>query len=266
MKSSIFLISMLCCGACSSFLVPLTYNFQNDNNTSLLSEYDSVTVIAQNIEMKGGYLVFDVEVNNRSDQPIEVIPEHMCYYASPAEFRTVDSTEDVYAATLYYQNEFNYKENAMRPKEVAAFFKDRFNAKQGVGIALLLVGAGLVIHDVAKDVEDAGKTEWTAADAKKAYKRDVLTASSLTAIDVANESLAAAAYKDDMESRFLPDELFPQTTLAPGNSFRGKVFFRKKENKPYYRLVIPIGNTDYFFDFRKPISEEKLILKGLRRN
>ena len=254
---------MVILGACSSrILVPLTYRAQTDNNTALISEYDSVSVMVQNIAVKGGYMVFDMEVSNQSDRPIEVIPEHICYYASPGAFQPVDSTDDVHVVTLLYQNEFNYKEQAMRPGEVEAYFLKRLRVKQGVGVVLLLAGAGLVIHDAVQDEQDISQQEWTKSDAKKAVTRDVLTAASLVAIDVAGESLEASAYQDHVELRYLPDELFPQKDIEPGHSFRGKVCFLKREAHKYYRMIIPIGNADYVFDFRKPTPEEKMKLRA----
>lgn len=262
MKSLLFLSIVLLSACTSRFLVPLTYDFPTNRGTALVSELDSVRVMVENIELKGSYLVFDMEVNNRSWEPVEIVPEHICYYASPDAFKTLDSLEDVHALSMFYQNEFNYKERAMRPSEVEAYFLERLKTKQGVAIVLLLAGAGMVVHDAVQDAQDANKVEWTASDAKKAAARDGLTVASLVAIDIANEGLAASSYRDNKEMQYLPDELFPQKTIAPGDSFRGKVFFPKKEAHQHYRLIVPIGNTDYVFDFRKLTPEEKMKLQA----
>jgi hypothetical protein len=263
MRSITFLFAMVCLEACSpGMLVPLANDAPSAGNMALISEYDSVSVMAQNLEVKGGYLIFDVEINNRSEHPVEVIPKHVCYYASAGPFQAVDSVEDVHAASLFYQNNFNAKEWPMQPGEVEAYFEERIKVKQGIGFALILAGAGLVIHDAVQDAQDANKLEWTPSDAKKAMTRDVLTASGLVAIDITGEGLATAANKDGVEIQYLPDELLPQKTIAPGQSYRGKVFFRKKENYKYYRMIVPIGNTDHVFDFRQPTSEEKLSLNA----
>ncbi len=259
MKNAVLLLSLLLFGACSSgYLVPVTYHPYAGNGMALSTELHSVHVTTENIEVKGAYMVFDMEVQNGSAIPVEIIPQHIMYYASPVAFQPVEEhTEDIHALSMFYNKTFNYKEKAMRPKEVEKYFQERIKAKASLTILLALAGAGMVIYDAAKDSEDFYKTEWTTADEKKAVTRDVLTASSLVAIDIAGESLAASARKDNEEARFLPDEIFPHTTIAPGHSYRGKIFFPKQEANKYYRLIVPIGNTDHVFDFRKTTTEEK---------
>jgi len=263
MRKAVLLLSFFLLGACSSgYLVPVTYHPYANNGMALSTELDSVLVTTENIEVKGNYLVFDMEVQNSSKIPVEIIPRHIIYYASPVAFQPLEEhTEDIHALSMFYNKAFNYKEKALRPKEVEAYFKERIKAKASLTILLALAGAGMVIYDAAKDSEDFYKTEWTTSDEKKAVTRDVLTASGLVAIDVVGESLAASARKDNEEARFLPDEIFPHTTLPPGHSYRGKVFFPKQETNKYYRLIVPIGNTDHVFDFRKPTPEEKMAIK-----
>lgn len=265
MKSLLFLCVIVSTACSSRLLVPLTFNAQIDNSPVMASEADSVQVIVENLEVRGSYLIFDMEINNHSDIPIDMRPDYIWYYASPDQFKPLNDTfEDVHGASMFNitRDGFNYKQRAMRPKEVEAYFVNRAKTKQGIGVLLLLAGAGLIINDAVKDSEDASKTEWTASDVKKAETRDVLTTASLIAIDVANESLAAATYDDDTESQYLPDEIFPQKTIAPGHTFRGKVFFRKQEFQQFYRLIIPVSDTDFVFDFRKATLDEKTKLKA----
>jgi len=264
MRKAVLLLSIFLFVACSSGrLVPVTFHPQERSGTALLTEESNVYLTAENIEHKPSHMIYDLEVQNQSNEHVEIIPEHILFYASSSPFKPLnDSTEDVHALSMFTKKSFNYKERAMRAGEVERYFHERIKAKQTLGVLLVLVGAGLAIHDAVQDENDYYKNEWTAADANKAFARDVATATGLMAIDIVGEGLANSAQKDNVEAQYLPGEIFPHTTLAPGDSYRGKIFFQKKESYKYYRIIVPIGNADHVFDFRKATVDEKPALSN----
>ena len=113
-------------------------------------------------------------------------------------------------------------------------------------LLVALAGAALTIYDAEKDEEDSKKEKLSKKDKNEAIARDVLVSVAVTASDFANEAVEEAKH-DEYE---VPYDLFPESTVQPGGSVRGKIFILK-ETYRYQRIVVPVGNIDYVFDFRR---------------
>lgn len=123
----------------------------------------------------------------------------------------------------------------------------KIKEKRAFAVLFAVVGAGLAIHDAVQDSEDSQKETWTKEDEKKSAGRDLLVSAALIASDIARES----SYEAEDESQYIPYELFPECKISPSSSMRGKIFIPKESSYRYSRVVVPIGNTDYVFDFKR---------------
>jgi len=230
-------------------LVPLSYN-KNDVPTSIAQtiETDEAIVILEYIELKYGHYIFDLEVINHSPNTINAAPQRISFYASPKLFTPISSSIDnVHAVSASNSALLMKRQFANNPSETRKLFEEKVNSKASFSIFLAVIGVGLVIYDAAKDSEDAQQETWTKKDENKAIGRDMLVSIALTASDVAESAVYQAEYEHD----YLPYELFPECTLKPDKSVRGKIFIPKEYAYRYSRVIIPINNTDYVFDLKR---------------
>lgn len=264
MKSLLYLSVFLALVSCSpQALVPFEYNSEIDRDPVSVVEANGLTVYMENIERKADLLVFDLEIVNDSKKPISINHPELYYYAGQEQFHAISDTatidiKNAYATPLQKMN----RQYAMSSHSVESYYKRRAGNKKAMGIFLFALGAGLIINDIVKDGEDAAKAVWTETDANRAVSRDILTAGSLLAIDIIGHETAREEYDAHEDLHFLPYEMFPEQWVAPGKSVRGKVFFRTNQGLKYYRLILPIENTDYVFDFRKRKSADRRKLRA----
>lgn len=246
MKPSFFLLflSLLFFTCCTRSLVPAWFDKKHNPNRHLYVESDGLTVIVENMEANGLHLVFDVEVINRTPFPVHVLPDRMYCYASDAPFPygMQDNSSGEYEQGLA-------KNYAMAEKEVSDHFELMIKKQKRASLAMGLLSAGLIIFDVAMDAKDVNTGEWTKKKADNAMIRDVVTMSSLAVMDMAQQVTYTTAEKKGEDLFFLQDEILRPEVLFSGGSCRGKVFFPKSGGQ-YYKLIIPVGNTEYAFDFR----------------
>jgi hypothetical protein len=71
----------------------------------------------------------------------------------------------------------------------------------------------------------------------------------LAAMDMAQQVTFTTAEKKGEDLYFLQEEILRPEILPSGGSCRGKVFFPKSGGQ-YFKLIIPVGNTEYAFDYR----------------
>ena len=264
MKSLFYLALFMALVSCSpQALVPYAFNPVTDREPVSIIEANDLTVYMENIERKSNLLVFDLEVVNNSDRNIRLNHPELYYYAGYEKFHTIADTVTVDIKNAYAMpsQKVNYR-NAMTSGRVEKYYEDRAKDQKAMGILLFAVGVGLVLNDIVQDGNDASKAVWTENDQNRAVSRDILTAGSLLAIDIASHETAKAESETYEDLHYLPFEMFPEKQIAPGESLRGKVFFPTSQPFKYYRLVVPIGNTDYVFDFRKRKQADKDKLRG----
>lgn len=269
MKSLSHFLLFIALASCSpQALVPYAYNSQIDTDPVAVIEANDLTLYMENIERKSDLLVFDLEIVNNSDRPIQISHPELYYYAGYKKFDQVNDTVimDIQNAYAKPEQKVN-RRNAMNLRRVEKYYERKASDQKTMGILLFALGVGLVINDIVQDGNDASKAVWTEVDANRAVTRDVLTASSLLAIDIIGHETAKSEVKNEEELRYVPFEMFPEQQVAPGESMRGKLFFPASQIYKYYRFVLPVGNTDYVFDFRKrkQADKDKLRAHDLRR-
>ena len=256
MKHSYLIILLLLGASCTHRLVPTWYDASRDDLPITEISDNNVTIRMENLELKEKYMVFDMEIINESAEDITFDAASMYCYSSLKHFQPIDAngnTEDwetkLPAGTM--------KNAAMTPKTVDDLYRQKLEAKRDAGLFLALLGAGLIIYDLAQDVDDANDENWTEKDAEKSWRRDLMTATSLVALSAASDinDVSYAHTAEDLE--FVPDELLKEKVVEAGSAVRGKVFIANVYLYKFYRFVIPLHDISFVFDFRRANSAER---------
>ncbi|MFZ2905032.1 MAG: hypothetical protein WAZ98_02395 [Cyclobacteriaceae bacterium] len=240
----LLLIFTVACGP----LVPLNYTAQSPGNQVQIIETSEATVFLEYVESKFNHYIFDLEVVNHSTSPLWAAPQLISFYASPKPFIQLRSqSENVHALSAPNSALTLKRQFANSPAVTRKIYIEKIKEKRAFAALFAIIGTGLAIHDAVQDSEDSQKETWTKEDEKKSVGRDLLVSAALTASDVARES----SYEAEDESQYIPYELFPECKVSPSSSMRGKIFIPKETSYRYSRVVVPIGNTDYVFDFKR---------------
>lgn len=240
----LLLIISTACGP----LVPLNHTNLSPTNQVQVIETAEVTVLLEYMESKYNHYIFDLEVVNRSTNPIWAAPQLISFYASPNPFIQLRSqTDNIHSLSAPNSALTLKRQFANSPIATRKIYMQKIKEKRAFAVLFAVVGAGLAIHDAVQDSEDSQKETWTKEDEKKSAGRDLLVSAALIASDIARES----SYEAEDESQYIPYELFPECKISPSSSMRGKIFIPKESSYRYSRVVVPIGNTDYVFDFKR---------------
>ena len=240
------LIMIASCGP----LVPIYYEDGKSNNRLTQSiETGDATVWLRYLQSQNGYMVFDLEIANRSPFEMEVAPQQISFYASSRTFIPIQTGagDDVHAlsgpnSTLTMRRQF-----ASDPSSIQRFYMQKAKSKKvEAGIfTVLLIGA--IVFDAAQDSKTSHKESFTSKDAWKSFGTDALVTTALVANDLAHTS----AKQTEEESYYLPYELFPECTIKAGRNVRGKIFLPIESHEKYLRVVVPLDDSDYVFDFKR---------------
>ncbi|HEY3401881.1 MAG TPA: hypothetical protein VGK59_00755 [Ohtaekwangia sp.] len=229
-------------------LVPLSDHQDPRSNTlTQVAETDDATVTLQYIGKQYRNYIFDLEVVNQTQHDLQVAPQRISYYASPKPFRPPSETIDVYNYSASHSALTLKRQFAYSPHAVQQLYDDRARSRAGGAIFLAVLSIGLATYDAVKDGEDSRKESWTKTDETKAVSRDLLVSAAITASEIAKASSAQA----QEDSYYIPYELFPEVTIHSHERVRGKIFIPMEYTYRFARVIIPIGGTDYVFDFRR---------------
>lgn len=234
------------CASCGP-LVPLPYEKGKNNQLVQTIETREATVWLQFLEKQYSHYVFDLEIENHGPQPMSFAPQNISFYASSKKFPTPIDTANIHAVSAANSTLIMKRQFANSPTVVEDLYYKKVKSKRAGAVLFAVIGAALVIYDAAKDSEDSSKETWTKKDAGKSIGRDLLVSMALTASDVAHASADEAVE----ESKYVPYELFPECSIQPGKSVRGKIFIYKEASNRYSRVIIPIGGFDYIFDLKR---------------
>jgi hypothetical protein len=229
-------------------LVPLSYvNGSAGSHLTQSLETNDASVWLQYMQSQHGYMVFDLEIANNSQFEMQVAPQMISTYASSKIFATPETGDDVHKLSSPNSTLTMTRHFASDPSSVQRFYSEKAKAKRTEATMFAILTVGLIIFDIASDSKAARKEVYTNRDEWKSLSRDLMVTTALTATDVAQASAQQAAE----ESHFLPYELFPECTIKPGGNVRGKIFVPIEASHKYVRLVVPVGDEDYVFDFRR---------------
>lgn len=230
-------------------LVPLSYDKEKLHNelVQTLETNDAVVSISY-MQSQNNLYIFDLEIVNLSQEEIQVAPQQISFYASPKIFPAIkDPTVDVHALTISHSVLSMRRQFANSPAETKKIYADEAKVKSGAATFFTLLAVGLVVYDAAKDSKDYYKENWTKKDEEKSVGRDVLVA---TTLQVSNLT-ASSAYNAQEDNHYIPFELLPECTIKPNDSVRGKIFIPIEYSYRFSRVVVPVGDKDYVFDFKR---------------
>ena len=241
------LVLLLMASACGP-LVPLSFMKENNTRLDQVIETTDATVYLQYIKKENNFYIFDLEIINNSGETISTAPQLVSHYASSKPFTPItDSNSDVHTVSLPNSKLTMGRQYAYSPSATVKMYRKKVISAKAFSVLFAAVGVGLAIYDGGK-VSKASKNEiWSRKDLTNSIGRDLLIQAAFTASEIAK----ASAYKTEEESHNLPYELFPECSIEPGKGVRGKIFIPKESSFRFSRIVVPVNNTDYIFDFKR---------------
>ena len=238
-------------------LVPNDFDISNQTETYTLIEKNGISVYAECLELNRDLLIFDIEIKNESRAFLEIDPEEIFYYHSEVPFPNPE--EELWEHYFREQSLDNFRRYGESPRSVENYYRKKIRSKENTKKLLAVIGTGLMIYDVVKDGQDFHK-EPTHNRYKKSIARDISLAASLAGIDIAGSVLTNEQIESDEDLHYLYEEILPFSDIEKGESVRGKVYFIQNPQFRYYRLLVPVENKMYVFDFRWPTYEERKAL------
>ena len=212
-----------------------------------LETKDAVVSISY-MQSQINHYVFDLEIVNLSQEEIQVAPQQISFYASPKTLPVIkDSSVDVHALTMSHSVLTMRRQFANSPAETRRIYADEAKVKAGAATFFSLLAVGLVVYDAAKDSKDFYKEKWTKKDEEKSIGRDLLVATTLQVANITSSS----AYDAKEDNHYIPLELLPECIIKPNDSVRGKIFIPIEYSYRFSRVVVPVGDKDYVFDFKR---------------
>jgi hypothetical protein len=233
-------------------LVP--FEFSAPDNSKPYSEIhsDGVTVYAESFEVKKDLLIFDVEVINESGRILHIDPEIIFFQFSKDQFPDQE---------IEYDPILNISNYAKSPDLIREYYEMKVRKNRSTKTLLAILETGLIVYDVIKDGQDY-HSEPTLSRVNRSIARDIGITASLTAIDIGADALEEKQFQTDEDLYYLPEEILLPGPLNPGESTRGKVYFRQYHKHKHYHLTIPVEDQFFEFDFRWPKGEEKRMLRN----
>jgi hypothetical protein len=239
-------LGLLIIAASCAPLVPLSHVDGSTASQTQSIETDEATVWLRYMKSQNGYMVFDLEIANHSPYDMPIAPQLVSFYASSEIFAPPHTGQDIHKLSAPNSELTMDRQFAADPYSIEEFYIEKAKSKKvGAGIFMALA-LGVMAYDIAKD-SDSGSKEITTRSEINSFGRDVMVTAAFAAADVAKASASQTAE----ESHYLPYELFPECTIKPGGSMRGKLFLPRESSYRFVRVVVPLSDTDYVFDFRR---------------
>lgn len=249
MKILLALTPLLLIGCLPHRLVPYDYSIEKDNREAYI-EVDSVTISLTNLEVQNDHFVFGMEVQNNRNEPVFIDVNKMQKFASEISYQDTLKSQTLQELIP-----------AMTPIQVNQFFMAKKKDAQGAAFFLFLLGAAITAYDAVKDAEDESKNTWTEKDEKNSAIRNIVTTAGLLATDALTEAAFASEENAETELLYLPDELFDAYAISPGEQYYGKILFKKISFlQKYHRVILPMEDGRFIFDFRKATPKERRYL------
>jgi hypothetical protein len=189
----------------------------------------------------------DLEVINNLAYPIEILPQQISYYASSRPFPVLDDQDNIHSKSAPHSDLTVGRQLCTSPDAMTTLYREKAQSKAVFASLMAIAVVSIVVYDAVKDGSDYSKEIFTKRDANRSFGRDLVVSAAITASDVAKLS-SHQAKEDDYYLRY---EIFPETQILPGNGRRGKVFLPFETYHRYYRVVVPVGASDYVFDFKR---------------
>ncbi|HCX23394.1 MAG: hypothetical protein CMB80_06805 [Flammeovirgaceae bacterium] len=246
MKPSFYSLMIAVLTGCTAQYVPLDFD-PSLNNTVAYIEVDSVNYSLEFLSAYNNHITFWLQVENNSPNPVSFVEDNVVSYTH------IDSI----SSDMAMQGNW-----AQSPGDIRRFYREKEKTAQGLAAFALILGAAVVVADVAGDIKDSNKETWTWEDEKKYQNRNALTEASLVTANIVVDAALESGDKARVESHYLPDELFLWNEMDPGAIREGKVVFKRGALGKFYRIHMNSNDKKLNFDFRKATESEKQALLG----
>ncbi len=251
------LISPLFIGFClltscgPRILAPLGTDPQMERPYATL-ELDSVTVNIENMVMRGDHLLFDVEIENNTQQALNYAPQSMYFqgYNKKGKLKAVVPVS--YQQQYYTPKPLQWSSYAYNETRAKKFMKQKVSAQKAGKTFLDLLSLGLIINEVVQNSKDANQSFWTENDARRADNRAAANFAAQLALTASSNIMAGVIASNSWERDDVDHDYLTAGILAPGKSIRGLVLFPKNLSAAQFKIFIPIEGTLFEFSFEKP--------------
>ena len=144
----------------------------------------------------------------------------------------------------------------MTPEQVNKFFKAKQQGAEAAAFMFFLIGAAISTIDAANDQNDNSKDR-----ENDSNTGNIVAAGAFIASDILTDVSLQASEAAQTELRYLPAELFDREIIYPGESYYGKILFKRvNEMKDFHRITVPVEGNRLHFDFRKATRKEREFL------
>jgi hypothetical protein len=240
------LIALLFFNVFPRFLVPAWFDPSIDQIKFSRIESGTLIVTVENLEINDDQMIFDIEIINKSQIPVYFDADSIYYIdSSPSGMISRDPVRN------YPSEEHLQTEVSMR----------KMKSARTAGTLLDLFSIGLVIFDAASDMRDM-HGEWTPKRARASAARDMITMGGIGVAGLARDHLRYTAWREEENIRALESESLISGPIAPQNVRRGKLHFDNRSSG-HLRLVVPLPDGDYIFDFREATPEDYRKITGM---
>jgi hypothetical protein len=229
---------------CSPY-VPLSYNGPGSSTLAKI-EAREATIFLEHIDTKYQHNIFDLEVINNDSASLYFSPQQISFYFSDERFPRREKNlqqNEMPTSSIRLKRKFFVRS----PREVQELFQQKERQRATASVVFSLISVGLSIYDNVQDAKDKNKTNFTKKDVQRAATREAIVAAGFLAADIAEQAKVNA----QTESYYLPFELFKEGEISSCEKRRGKIFLSSGEALRYLRIIIPICNKEYIFDFKK---------------
>ncbi|NOS92747.1 MAG: hypothetical protein HOP30_12550 [Cyclobacteriaceae bacterium] len=244
MQKYIFIALIVQLAGCASY-VPLSHSSTTPVLRARLEEPD-VKIYLQHLENKYEHYVFDLEIDNQGSEAIYLSPQQISFYFSDQRFPRREQTEEGEQYKRLKRKQF-----VRKPIEVKELYEQKERSRATVATVFALVSVGMMVYDEVKDSKDRSRSHVTEKDVVRAATRDALVSIALTATDIAQKSTQQA----QEDSYFLTNAIFTEGKIEACQRKHGKIFLPVGESLRYLRMVVPIENKEYIFDFKHKGTE-----------
>ena len=215
-------------------------------------EIDSITVNVENVVMRGDHLLFDVEIENHTQQCQPYSSQAMYFqgFTKKGNLKTLTPTsyqQKYYSPTPVQWNTFAYNEGRAK-----RFMKQKVSSQKAGKTFLDLLSLGLLVNEVVQESKDANQSFWTEDDARRADNRAAANFAAQLALTASSSIMAESIASNSWEREDVEDNYLGAGEIDPGDQVRGLVLFPKAISAKRYTIFIPVGERLFEFSFEKP--------------
>lgn len=219
----------------------------NSGKKSVIRNDDAIVLLAHTGKI-GQQLVFNLEIENLTEDTIYLGEEHIRYFASNKPFIPVAEAPDDWQRLSTGNSQLPLvMQYATSSDEILSTAMQQIRKKQTMGLIFTLLATGLTAYDFAKDSEDFNKAYLTEGEYRSSIARDVAVTSALVTAEAIHSSAFAAG--ENYDNLFY--ELLPDRPVLPFGRTEGNFYLSTERVYRYYRIVLQIRRDFYVFDFSR---------------